>query len=157
MGQHPVQQLTTYRPDPPFGYRVAGWCLHGRWQDLDAVGGEDRIEGVGELRVPVGDKELELPDAVFQVHEQVPGLLRHPRSGWVGGDAQDVDGAGGKLDHEQHVQAPEQDGVDVEQVARQDPLGLDGKELPPGRPARCGAGSMPARLRSSHTVLGASL
>ncbi len=73
-GQHPIQQLTLYRPDPPFGYRVRAWRLHGRWQDSDAVGGEDRIEGVGELRVPVADKELKLPDVVFQVHEQVPGL-----------------------------------------------------------------------------------
>jgi hypothetical protein len=83
--------------------------------------------------------------------------LGHPRPGRARRHAQDVDAAGGKLDHEQHIQTPEQDRVDVEEVARQDPLGLDGQDLSPGQPARRGAGSMPARLRSSHTVLDASL
>jgi hypothetical protein len=66
--------------------------------------------------------------------DEVPGLLGHPRSGWVGGDAQDMNAAGGKLDHKQHIQALEQDGIDVEEVAGQDSLGLGGKELPPSQP-----------------------
>jgi hypothetical protein len=32
-----------------------------------------------------------------------------------------------------HVQAPEEHGVNVQEVARQDPGGLGGEELPPGR------------------------
>lgn len=42
--------------------------------------------GVGELRVPVTDEELELDllSAVCEIHEQVAGLLGHPRSGRVG-------------------------------------------------------------------------
>jgi len=35
-----------------------------------------------------------------------------------------VDGAGGVLDEEQDLDPREQDGVDVEQGARKDPLGL---------------------------------
>jgi hypothetical protein len=57
-----------------------------------------------------------------------------------------VDPAGGKLPHEQHVQALEQHRVGVEEVARQDPLGLGGQELPPGQPCttwrRVDAGSV---------------
>jgi hypothetical protein len=39
--------------------------------------------------------------------------------------------AGGKLDHEQHVQTLEQHRVEVEEVGRQDGFGLRGQELSP--------------------------
>jgi hypothetical protein len=42
--------------------------------------------------------------------------------------------AAGDLERKQPVQAPEQHRVDVEEVARQDALGLCGQELPPGQP-----------------------
>jgi hypothetical protein len=69
----------------------------------------------------------------YTVHEQVTGLLGHPRPGRVGGHPEDVDPAAGNLDHKQHVQTPEQHRVDVEEVAGQDPLGLRGQELPPAQ------------------------
>jgi hypothetical protein len=47
--------------------------------------------------------------------------------------------------------------VDVEEVGRQDTLGLADRNCRQVSPARRGAGSMPARLRSSHTVLGATV
>jgi hypothetical protein len=132
--QHAVQQLMTDCADPSLSHRVRARRPRGRPQSPDALGSEDGIEGVGELRVPVTKQKPELPHVVCQIHEQVAGLLGHPRPGRVGGDAQDVDAAGGKLDHEQHIQPPEQHRVDMEQVARQDPLGLDGQELSPGQP-----------------------
>jgi hypothetical protein len=64
---------------------------------------------------------------------QVAGLLDGPGAGRVGGDAEDVHGPGLDLHHEQDVQAPEDDGVDVQEVAGQDPGGLASQELPPGR------------------------
>jgi hypothetical protein len=132
--QHPVQQLTTDGADPPFGERVRPRRPHRRAQDPDALGAEDRIEAIGELRVPVVDEEPELPDAVPKVHDEVAGLLGYPRSRRVRRHPQDVDAAGGDLEHEQHVQAPEQHRVDVEEVARQQALGLSGQELPPRQP-----------------------
>jgi len=45
-----------------------------------------------------------------------------------------VDLAAGDLERKQHVQAPEQHRVDMEEVTRQDALGLGGQELPPGQP-----------------------
>jgi hypothetical protein len=51
----------------------------------------------------------------------------------VGGDAQDVYPPGLDLHHEEHVQAPEEHGVDVEEVGGQDPGCLGGQELAPGR------------------------
>jgi hypothetical protein len=130
--QHPVQQLTTHSADPPLRERVRPWCPHGCAEDPDALGVEDGIEGVGELRVPIANQELEMLDVVGQLHEQVAGLLGRPYPGRVGGHPEDVDPAGGKLDHKQHVQALEQDRVDLEEVARQHALGLRGQELPLG-------------------------
>jgi hypothetical protein len=54
------------------------------------------------------------------------------------GDAEDVDAARFDLHDEEHVQAPEEHGVDVQEVAGQDAGCLGGQELPPGRggPAR---------------------
>jgi hypothetical protein len=51
----------------------------------------------------------------------------------VGGDAQDVDAAGGVLDDEERVEPVQGDGVEVEQVAGHDGLGLRVEELGPGR------------------------
>jgi hypothetical protein len=42
-------------------------------------------------------------------------------------------GTGLDLHHEQDVQAPEEHGVNVQEVARQDPGYLGGQELPSGR------------------------
>src|ERR1035438_1573676 len=68
-----------------------------------------------------------------EVHEQVAGLLRGPRSGGAGGDARDVHPPGLDLHHEEDVQACEEHGVSVQEVARQYFGRLRGKELPPGR------------------------
>jgi len=91
-----------------------------------------------------------------QLHGDVAGLLGDPRFGGVGGDAEQVDSAGGDLDDEQDVDAAEQDGVDVEEVGGHNPGSLSGEELGPGRAGPPGAGSTPERLRMSHTVEGAT-
>jgi hypothetical protein len=56
----------------------------------------------------------------------------------VSGDAENVHAPGVDLHHEQDVQAPEEHGVGVQEIARQDSGRLEGQELPPGRgcPAR---------------------
>ena len=76
------------------------------------------VEDSRELAVAVADEEPELAGAFAEVHEQVAGLLGSPRPGRVGGDAQDVHPAGLDLHHEEHVQAPEGHGVNVQEVAR---------------------------------------
>ena len=95
-------------------------------------------------RKPVG--------AVVEVHEQVAGLLGQPRSGRVGGDAEDVHPAGGVLDDEERVEPAQGDRVEVEQVAGQDRLGLRGRNCAQVGPARRGAGSIPRAVRIFHTV-----
>ena len=66
-------------------------------------------------------------------HEQVAGLLDGPRPGGVRGDAQDVHPPGLDLHHEKDVQAFQEHGVNVQEVAREDPGCLGGQELPPVR------------------------
>jgi hypothetical protein len=110
--------------------RGARRCL----DDLDVDGGEHSVEGGGELAVAVTDEEPEASVGVVEVHEQVAGLLGQPGSRRVRSDAQDVYPAGGVLDDEERVQPVQRDRVEMEQVARDDRLGLRVEELGPGRP-----------------------
>jgi hypothetical protein len=75
----------------------------------------------------------------------------------VSGDAGQVNAATVVLDDEQHIEPTEKDGVDVEEVDRDNRLGLGGQELLQLEAARCGAGSIPAALRMSQMVDGAIL
>jgi hypothetical protein len=86
----------------------------GRPDDLDAVAGEDSVEGRGELGVSIADQESEPPPRFVEVHGQVAGQLAQPRAGRVRGDAEDVDAAGGVLDDEERVEPVLGDGVEVE-------------------------------------------
>jgi hypothetical protein len=88
---------------------------------------------VGELGIPVADQESECADAVVEVYGEVPGCLRGPSAGGVGGDAEDVDSADMDLDDEQHVKSAQEDRVEVKEIAGQQPVGLGAKERSPGR------------------------
>ena len=64
--------------------------------------------------------------AFAEVHEQVTGLLSSPWPRRAGGDAQDLHAAGLDLHHEEHVEALEEHGVNMQEVTRQDPGCLGG-------------------------------
>jgi hypothetical protein len=98
----------------------------GRLDDLDAGRGEHVIEAGRELGVAVADEEPQLVSAFVQVHEQIPGLLDHPRAVRVGGEAGEVDPSTGDLDEEQHVDPFEEHRVDREEITGQHGLGLCG-------------------------------
>ena len=70
------------RADEAFGDRVRPWCPHRRLDDPDVDGGEDGVEGGGELGVAVADEEPEASTGVVEVHEQVAGLLGQPGCRW---------------------------------------------------------------------------
>jgi hypothetical protein len=99
--------------------------------DPRAVPGEDLVKCGRELAVAVADQELDAARALAEVHEQVTSLLGGPGPGRVDGDTQDMHGPGLDLHHEQDVHAPEQDGVDVQEITCQDAGRLGGQELPP--------------------------
>lgn len=70
---------------------------------------------------------------VIEVHDEVAGLLGQPGAGRMGGDAEDVDLAGGVFDDEERVEPGEGESVKVEQVAGQDPVSLSPEKFRPGR------------------------
>jgi hypothetical protein len=100
--QHPVQALAAGAGNPPFGDRVRTRRLDGRLDDPHPGRGEYRVEGGGELGVPVPDEEFEAVRVITEVHQQVAGLLGHPLTRGVGGDPGQVHASGAVLDEEQH-------------------------------------------------------
>src|SRR5437764_1301537 len=56
---------------------------------LYVFGGEDRVEGGSELRVPVSDQVAEGSDPGVEVGDEVAGLLGYPVGSWMVGDAED--------------------------------------------------------------------
>src|SRR5262249_51642267 len=69
---------------------------------------------------------------VVELPAQLPGLLRHPGGGRVGGAAGQVDASRAELDEEQHVDGLEEQRLDREEVAGEDLVPVLAKELPPG-------------------------
>jgi len=99
----------------------------------DASGLEDRIERGREVRAAVADQEPEVLEPLIQIQGQVAGLLDSPCAGWVRGDAAQVHPAGAVLNEYQHVQSPQHDRVNVQEVDGQDAGGLGVQELAPCR------------------------
>ena len=89
---------------------------------------------------------------VAEVHQQVAGLLGHPAAGGMGGDPGDVHPPGPMLDHPEDVEAAQEDGVDMGEVAREDRVACAARNWRQVGPVRRGAGSRPAPLRIVHTV-----
>ena len=102
------------------------------------LGGEDGVEGGGELCVAIADEELGELCLVGELHRDVAGILSHPCGAWDHGDAGDADEARVVVDDHEDVEPAEKNGVDVEDVTRRQSLRLGGEELRPGlrRPAR---------------------
>jgi hypothetical protein len=138
--QQVVEAFAAQGADEAFGDRVRPRCPHWCAEDGDVGAGEDRVEGGGELAVPIADQVPELLGVVAEVHEQVAGLLGHPGAGGMSGDPGEMHAAAAVLDHDQDVEAAQEDGVDVGEVDREDRVGLRAQELAPGRsgPLRSG-------------------
>jgi hypothetical protein len=115
---------------------------------------EHRVEGGGELGVSVPDQELQAISAILQVHHQVPGPLGNPFIRGVGSDPGQMHTPGAVLDEEQHIQAPRQHGVHVEEFGCKDRLGLGTQEVPPGvrGPPGCGVDAAERASSAIHPV-----
>src|ERR1019366_7792942 len=112
------------------GLRCSDRCV----DHADALSVEGRVEGARELAVVVTDQELQGPVAVAEREHEIPRLLRCPRTIRVLGQASKVHPPGGELDEEQHIDSPQADGVDREEVARDRAASLTADELAPGKP-----------------------
>lgn len=135
---------------PPLREGVRPRALRRRRDDLGVVAGEDGVEGGSELGIAIPDEEPEATGSFSQIHQQIPGELRHPLAARMGGDAEEVDAPGLDLHDEEDVQPLEEDGVHVHEAAGQEGVGLRAKEGAPGLLG--GAGGRPDLLRIRRMV-----
>jgi hypothetical protein len=119
---------------------------------MDVGAGEHGVEGRGELGVSITDQEPKLLGSIAEVDQQVAGLLGDPGAGGMGGDPGEVYAAGPELDHDEEVEAAEEDGVDVGEADREDRVSLWGQELAPGRAGASRSRIEAAFLRLVQTV-----
>ena len=96
--QHPIQTLLPHRPHPALGERVGVRRLNRGLDDLDAVSGEDVVEGAGELGIPIANKEALLVGPAHPAPGAGCGPLGNPGPIRVGGHAGQVDPPGPQLD-----------------------------------------------------------
>src|SRR5450759_2052888 len=127
-----IETLLADGADESFGVRVRTRRTDRSADGLDTDRGEHLVEAGGELGVPVADEESEHPTGILQVRGEIAGHLGDPWAVRVGGRSEDVHDAALHFDDEQHVVAPQEDRVDVEEVRGHNALGLGGEELGPG-------------------------
>src|ERR1019366_10736182 len=96
------------------GVRIRGpkWRL----EDLGTFGPEYVVEAPHVLGVPVADQELGGDRCVGEITGDLSGLLGDPSCIGVSGHPGDPDPPAAELDGEQHIEAFEQNGVNVEEV-----------------------------------------
>jgi len=138
--QHLVGALRSDAAHEPFCVTVCSERSRRGLHRVDALGGEHRVERRSVFGVSITDEEPELGDPLVEGHQQVAGGLRSPSCGWMRGRAENVDPTGADLHHEQHVQATQADGVQMEEVGSQQARCLSAQEgAPTGvRPPRRG-------------------
>jgi hypothetical protein len=129
--EDPVGALGPDATDEPFNVAVGSWRPRWNLDRLDTLGGEHGIECRAVLGVPVADEEPERRDPVVEVGHEVAGGLRSPPHGRVLGDAKDVDPATRDFHDEQYVESAQPNGVEMEEVAGQQPGRLGCEENRP--------------------------
>jgi hypothetical protein len=102
-------------------------------EDLHVLGLEDAVERLAVLAVTITQQKAQGFHAYAHVDGEIPRLLHRPIPRRMGGDPGDVQAPGTVLEERQRVQPPTQRGVDVEEICRDDALGLDGEELTSSR------------------------
>ena len=142
--QHPVRALGADTADEPLGITVrprrSGWGL----DDLDVLGREHGVERAAELGVSVPEQEPAAADPITEPRDEVAGLLDGPLRRGMGGDAEEVHPPGRDLHHAQHIQPPQDDRVQMEEVGCEQPGRLGTQEGPPAGVDVAGRGPEPA-------------
>jgi hypothetical protein len=141
-----VEALRSDRANEPLCKCIRVRGSKGRLQDLGALGLEHFVEARHVLGVTIADQELGSDVCVGEVAGDVPRLLDDPRRVRMSGHAGDPDPSAPEFDEEQHIEAFEQHGVDMEEVRGHDTRRLDTQELAPG-------GTVAPRSRSQAVVL----
>jgi hypothetical protein len=139
--QEPVQTFSACAAHPSLADGVDPRRADRGLDDPQPFTAEHLIEGARKLRVSIAKHELQAVYSSAQVHEEIPGLLRHPLPGRMAGDTGKMNPAVEVLDEDQHIQSGSEHRIDVEEVGGDDARGLGGEKLFPGRAraSRCGA------------------
>jgi hypothetical protein len=82
------------------------------------------VEGAAELCVTIANKDADPASSFPQDSQQVAGLVGDPDGVGVGSKAGQVNPSDVQLEEEQHVQPPQPDGIDGEEVTGHDPGGV---------------------------------
>jgi hypothetical protein len=154
--QDPVEAFAAQASHPALGMRLRLWRSHRRLDHTDAIGTEHFVEAARELAVAVTHEEPHRPLLLGEGQYKVACLLRHPALVRIRGHAAEMDAAVRELDEKEHVQAPQPDGVDGQEVAGDDRDACARRNSDQLSSARRGAGSIPCRRRIAQIVLGAS-
>ena len=144
--QQPVEAFAAGAADPTLGVRPRLRRAHRRFDHPDTFGAEDLVELAREFAVAIADEEPRSEAvSVVELHQQVARLVGHPPPVRVRGDSCQADAPGSELDEEEHVEAPEEQGVDGEEIALEDARRLLAQKLRPGllQPSRCGLDPRP--------------
>src|SRR6266540_1924381 len=129
--QQPVEALGAHGSDEALGDRVRFGRANRRPDDLDAFATEDVVEVTRELAVAIADQEANRSRSFRQGPGELASLLADPGAVWVGRAASEVNASAAKLDVEEHVQAPQGNSLDGEEVDGEHALRLRAQELAP--------------------------
>jgi hypothetical protein len=136
--QQPVQRFVSEGLDHALAMGVGSRSPIGREHNLGAFGLKDLVEVVDEFGVTIVNRQLNGKLEPAQLPCQVARLLGHPGRVGMKAAVGVQDPAAVDLDEYQHVESPEQDRLDGEEVAGHDRSGMRLQELRP-------SGSLAAR------------
>src|SRR4051794_23877606 len=149
-----VEEFGSAGPHPALHDRVHARDADAGLHDGDALGVEDRVEGVRVAAVTVADQVLRGGPRVLEVHGQGPGQLRRPgRGGMRGGARIRTRRVACSMAAKTCSRAPVSVRVSKKSAARIACAWPCRKAAQVWR-SRPGTGSMPASLRISQTVDG---
>jgi hypothetical protein len=102
--------------DEALGKRVRLRRSHRGADDLDPFASEDAVEVTRELAVEIPDQKAHRGRTLRQAPSELTGLLGDPGSARVRRAVGEMHPAAAELDEEEHVQPPQGNGLDREEV-----------------------------------------
>jgi len=141
---HDQEVVEAFGPDRPHEPPGVGIGIRGpkrRAQHLSAGAGEDGVEARDVLRIPVTEEKLDLDALVFEVGGDVSRLLGDPGTVRMVSHPRDPNPSAAEFDEEEHVEPPEPERVEGEEVGGHDMGCLRSQECPPCGPCSPGGRS----------------
>jgi hypothetical protein len=128
--QQPVETLRTHGSDEALGNGVRSRRPHRRLHGSDALAAQDLVEGGAVFAVAVADQEAHT--SIAEVETKIARPLGDPGAARTRRTAREPD-ATARMGDEEHVVATQEEGLDREEVARDDTRRLRVQKLAPTR------------------------